>query len=314
MRPLFLTFLLLAPAVLLPAQAATYTIGGTGCGMSPPWCLANNPQGGTLAQAQNSNIFALEVKPTTAQPVLVRGFELFTRANSTITTNTFLYDADSAGKPGKTLATGTIKIGTAAGWYATLFTTPVLVPPTTTKFFLSYTSVANTMQFPFLNRTGPGVNGVHYWHGPTSTTWSGPFTTQKWAWRVLCPGGVPQVPLIGNSGLPQLGNKMSVTLDQARASSSAVLTLGFSNTLWAGIPLPFDLTPLGGTGCSLFNAIIMIMPVTTGGTGQASLPVAIPNDPFLLGAPFYNQWIVVDPQANSLGLAFSAGGIGMIGK
>jgi len=308
MRFVLFALLFLFLTVLLPAQSAAYTTGGTGCGSAALWCLANNPNGGTLKSSHNSNTFALEVTTGTT-PTPVRGFELFTQATSTITTPTFLYDADSAGKPGKTLATGSIKIGTATGWYTTMFTTPVMIQPNT-KFFISYTPVASTMMFPFLNT---GANGTHYWHSPTSASWSGPFSTVKWAWRVLCPGGPMQAPVLGNSGLPQIGTKMSVTLDKARAATGTVLTLGLSNTTWLGLALPFDLTFLGGPGCSLLNSIMLVMPATTSGTGQASMPLAIPNDPMLMGGTFYNQWIVVDPSANALGLAFSDGGKGTMG-
>ena len=316
MRIMPFLFICLFLTALVAGQSATYILTGNGCGSPVSYCLSNNPQGGTLGSNHNSNIFSLEVKRSSPAPVpiLVMGFELYTQATTPLTINTFIYDADPAGKPGKTLATGTMKIGTGAAWYSTMLAKPIVIPPTAKKFFISYTSVVNTMKFPFLPRTGTATFGVHYWHGPSATTWNGPHSTIKWAWRVICPGGVANVPLIGNSGLPVIAKSMNVTLGNGPATTVALLTLGFNKSQWAGLPLPFDLTNLGATGCSLQNSISMVLATNTNTQGSALLPLAIPNDPTLIGGNFYNQWVVMAPGANNLGVLFTGGGNGMIGK
>ena len=45
--------------------------------------------------------------------------------------------------------------------------------------------------------------------------------------------------------------------------------------------------------------------VTTDANGRASFSLSVPNDPSLVGATLYEQWIVVDPPATLLGVTFS---------
>ena len=49
-------------------------------------------------------------------------------------------------------------------------------------------------------------------------------------------------------------------------------------------------------------------------SGAAVITINVPNDPTLYKAQFYNQFIVADPKANSLGFAFSNGGAATLGK
>ena len=51
----------------------------------------------------------------------------------------------------------------------------------------------------------------------------------------------------------------------------------------------------------------VLIPVLTNAVGSASVPLAIPNDTTLRGVLFYNQFLVVDPLANSLGLVLTHG-------
>ena len=114
-----------------------------------------------------------------------RAFEIYTQATgSPVTINTQLYLASGVAPTGSPVATGTMTIGSTAGWYKTTFASPVTIPANQ-KFFISYTSVTS-MMFPFVSS---GTLSEHYWHPPTGTTWNGPFSTQRWAWKVNCQGG-----------------------------------------------------------------------------------------------------------------------------
>jgi hypothetical protein len=93
-----------------------------------------------------------------------------------------------------------------------------------------------------------------------------------------------------------------------------MLFLGFSDTSWAGIPLPFELAPLGASGCFLLTSIDDVQPVATNAQGAASFSYALPNNIYLLGERFYNQYLVADPMVNGLGVVLSNGGVGMFGN
>ena len=95
-------------------------------------------------------------------------------------------------------------------------------------------------------------------------------------------------------------------------SGNNVPTAGFigtSKTTWGGIPLPFDLTPLGGAGCSIYTDGAAVLPGQTDATGtlgRIRYDVPIPADPSTNGVQLYTQSFVVDPTYNSLGIRASA--------
>ena len=51
----------------------------------------------------------------------------------------------------------------------------------------------------------------------------------------------------------------------------------------------------------------------TDASGAALVPVAVPNDPALLDAEFFEQFAVLDAAANGFGFVFSNGGAGVVG-
>ncbi|MCB9889998.1 MAG: hypothetical protein H6836_10530 [Planctomycetes bacterium] len=294
----------------LPAQG-TYTTFGSGCPSGV--CESSNPTGGTLASAQNSNIFALRVPPSSNLRV-VTGFELYTGLYNTttpLTITTEIYGADTAGAPtGSPLATGNMVIFGGAGWYKTTFTTPLIVQPNTT-IFLSYGSVASQMYFPFVSS---GNLASHFWHPQTATTWNGTpplgFQTVRWAWKLNCGSG--GAPSLSNTGVPTLGTTFSVDLSSAPANAGAIFAIGVSNTAWGSIGLPFDLSVLNAPGCNLYVSLEFQFLVTTTAAGGYSFSLSIPNDSRLKGFHFYNQYGVGSPTANPFGVAFSNAGDGQI--
>lgn len=82
------------------------------------------------------------------------------------------------------------------------------------------------------------------------------------------------------------------------------LLLGASSTTWGTIPLPFDATVIGMTGCSLFTSIDESFNGAHAGSTATSL-LPIPNDFGLLGAVLYLQTFVLDAGANTLGATLS---------
>jgi hypothetical protein len=120
--------------------------------------------------------------------------------------------------------------------------------------------------------------------------------------------GVPT--LATNGFVPVGGQTMFVQVNNLPFTAPTFMFLGFSDTTYAGLALPFDLNVLGAPGCNLRVSGDQLSGVTNVlGVGLWQFPV--PNLP---GAVFYNQAIVFDPQANMLGLTFSNGGRGVIGN
>ncbi|MGH7149458.1 MAG: integrin alpha, partial [Planctomycetota bacterium] len=112
-----------------------------------------------------------------------------------------------------------------------------------------------------------------------------------------CRGAGGFVPAISSAGLPTPGSTpFSIELTEALGGSFAVLVLGLSNTAWTAfsIPLPWNLAFLGMPACDLLVSGDFLLPAVASGsgpgTGGASVLLAIPPDPNLVGATFYSQW------------------------
>ncbi|MDA1258983.1 MAG: hypothetical protein O3A20_00010 [Planctomycetota bacterium] len=113
---------------------------------------------------------------------------------------------------------------------------------------------------------------------------------------------------IGNAGTPVIGQSFSVTLEDARANTTAVLMMGFSRTQWGNRALPFDLGAFGATGSFLYQSRNYIFPTFTNTLGEASFSINVPSNPNFVGRDLYFQWQVIDPGANPLGVITSNAG------
>ncbi len=96
----------------------------------------------------------------------------------------------------------------------------------------------------------------------------------------------------------------------------AILTIGTSATSWGGIPLPFDMTPLGAPGCFIRNSIFTTFGGVTqaNASGSAVINVPLPADPSLEGAVFHSQFLFIESGANALGVFASGGLTNTIGR
>ncbi len=122
------------------------------------------------------------------------------------------------------------------------------------------------------------------------------------------------VPTLYSTSTPQIGDTFRVRISQARASSSALICLGVSDRSFGGAPLPMELGWLGAPGCRLLTSIEDLRAVAISAAGTGSFSYSIPNDIYLLGLRFYNQFLVADPTVNALGFVLSNGGVGTIGN
>jgi hypothetical protein len=91
-----------------------------------------------------------------------------------------------------------------------------------------------------------------------------------------------------------------------------LLVIGRSNTSSAFGPLPLGLATSGMPGCTL-NTSIDIATLVVGSSGRAEDMLAIPYDPLLVGAHFYEQALVLDPVANPFGAVMSDAAAAVVG-
>jgi hypothetical protein len=115
------------------------------------------------------------------------------------------------------------------------------------------------------------------------------------------------------NGLPEIGSGIAMLLRNGPPDRMTLLFIGSSNQQWGGLPLPFDLAGAGAPGCQLLAAGDMLWPLATNGSGYTSAVLSIPQDMSLALARFYNQFAILDPAANKLGVITTNGGEARIG-
>lgn len=104
-----------------------------------------------------------------------------------------------------------------------------------------------------------------------------------------------------------LGGQWRVALASAPRSAGAALAVGVGNTNHAGLPLPFDMAPLGAPGCMILVDVVTMFTGFTSSSGAATFTLTIPDNLSLDGAALYGQSIVLDAFANHLGLITTNG-------
>lgn len=295
----------------IPGAYRAFGLGcpGTGTSQGRITCLSRNGTGGTLNRTTilaPNQVFALQL--TAPSALSITGFELYSQYFTKLIVPSYLF-LDNNGKPARTpVRSSTMTIQAKAGFAATSFSPPLLVPKGG-RFYLGFKTPSITLGFSVLLRSGLGTN--YYWN---SSNWSGPWRGAPFAWRVQCAtvqkGARPR---LQNLSIPLVGRRLDLLLDQARPLSPCVLFTGLSNTSYGGIPLPLDFGPFGAKGCSLFVSGDFLYPFVSGLRGQARLPIPIPALKPLVGTRFFQQVMVLDAPANSLGLVFSNAGEGKIG-
>lgn len=124
--------------------------------------------------------------------------------------------------------------------------------------------------------------------------------------------GEPTLSLAHPWTLPWLGGALVADL-QPLPAGAAFLATGLQDQSIGSQPLPLDLAPIGMTQCLLRIAPMATLPLS-GPSGTARFSVTVPNAAGLLGQPFYQQALVLDPTANAPGLILSQSMRGMVGS
>jgi leucyl aminopeptidase len=292
------------------ANPGSFQVFGQGCagtGTTPTVCASNNPNGGALTNAVRNNEYAYRVPGSGT--LQVEAFEVYSASatGAPVTVGAYLY-ADANGLPAATpLASTTVTIGGAPGFYRADLSVPVTVSG---DFHIAVDHSAQTTYLATLNGGSPGSGS--YRRPPLTGSWLASGIVNAPSFRIRCVGGgVPSVPEIGHDGVALIGRGFDITIERAAANAVTALVLGLSDQVFAGGSLPLPLP--GAPGCSLlvstdrFDQVV----ASPGGSGRIALP--IPNDASLIGLDVFHQWIVVDPAANAFGLAVSAGARSRIG-
>jgi hypothetical protein len=118
-----------------------------------------------------------------------------------------------------------------------------------------------------------------------------------------CVGTLGQSAAIPTSQ-PVVGGTFSIDFTNV-PSNVVLIAWGLSRSNAGGAPLPLDLTALGYTNCSLRVSTDIAILVAFSATNTVTWSTGIPNDPFLIGVPFYNQALVLDPALNVGGASLS---------
>jgi hypothetical protein len=114
-------------------------------------------------------------------------------------------------------------------------------------------------------------------------------------------------PLLYADQPPVVGTTYRVHLRQARPGNGALRLMGFSNTVTSGVPLPLSLAPFGAPLCEQLVSGDSIEFLVADGIGRATSLLAIPPLPSYYGLEFFNQFAVLDPAANLLGMTLTQG-------
>ena len=147
------------------------------------------------------------------------------------------------------------------------------------------------------------------------TLLAAPIAAQKGSYS-LFGSGCNQATFV-NQGVPTIGQSHQLVLGakvKPPRHPIGVLNFGVSDKLYGGtIPLPVDLTALGGKGCSIYiSTELSIAPLPTSATGL-TVTVPVPNDRSLIGAIYFNQFIFFSPLEPGLPFSLSNAGKAVIG-
>jgi len=283
---------------------------GQGCESSTPAppvsCPQLNSNGGTLANTLRDNDYCYLVTNSSSYQVV--GFEIYsgtTGGNITVPAHIYL---DAGGSPAANpVASTTVVVSATPGFYTATFSQPVSVSG---SYYLGFDTSSNNV---YLNTLTAGTSGVGFWRDPANGTpnWTQSGLIQRPSWRVNCQNATSfLVPVIGVSGTPQLGTTYQPTVSDAPPSMPAVLASGLSNQIYQGQSLPLVLP--GAPGCDLLVAADVLDLTATSSAGFAIRPIAVPNQPPLVGLELYHQWYVYDSAANTFGFISSNAGRALI--
>jgi hypothetical protein len=120
-----------------------------------------------------------------------------------------------------------------------------------------------------------------------------PFTAGQWTgFGVGCLSSRGVTPNLSPGSSPEARDAVFAAA-QLLPTAPAVLSLGVSNTVWNGMPLPLGLGQFGGNfACNLFIAPALDLPLAVDAAGRAQLSLTMPRS--VLGRDLYAQVFAFD--------------------
>ncbi len=266
----------------------------------------------------------LAIKTTAPSNYVATRVEIYT--GESVGQNTIaLWSHDAANnRPSAMLGSGAWSMSRINSWQGAILSTPVTV--TQGQILWVVWSPINASQASAEGPTGSTQQYRATFNGGQS--WLGPFQDTRWKFRISCGGPVGHYesfgagcvgsartrPELGWFGLPAVGANFIVHLYNALPSSIAVLTIGDSDTTWLGSPLPLSLASLGAPNCNALCSVVASIVVGIDVTGETNVTLPFPPTPSIAGWRFFDQWWVLDPNANAFGFALSNGGRGIVSR
>ncbi|MFQ5505702.1 MAG: hypothetical protein ACE5F1_13030, partial [Planctomycetota bacterium] len=249
------------------------------------------------------------------------------QSNLTFATIGFIFNANFDAKGSKLVFSGTVNLPNQTGlntnlakfWQYAKFTSPYVWVPVVNKDFLIEIVNASTSSVFFFQDAASSplaTTARVYAHSAVSTRATAGTRNYGLVMGLNVPGGTgTAIPSISASGRPIINaTNFSVDLNLAKASTAAILTLGTSDKKAFGLTLPFNLTPLGMTGCTLLASMEILRPGATDATGTAVTKLPVPNNTAFVGRALYSQYLIADRAANRGGWVWTAGGKMTIGE
>ena len=293
------------PGGVILANFDTYGAGCPGSVQLPPAsCPQLNGTGGTLSNQTNQYEYCY--RTSTSASIDVTSIEIYTASNSgTLTRPAHIY-ADNGGSPASApLASTTITVNTAPGFYTATFASPVTVNGT---FYVGYENSPGGI----ISQLTSGQNGTGFYRTAVTGNWSQSNLVTRPSFKVNCSQAPTfATPAVGNAGLPSLGGSYDVTLSDAVASSAAIIFTGLTDSIYNGLSLPYAIP--GAPGCAVIAAPDVTTFTVTSVTGTSSSSFAILNDPAFIGMQMYHQWAILDA-VNSIGIVVSDAGRALVGN
>jgi hypothetical protein len=105
-----------------------------------------------------------------------------------------------------------------------------------------------------------------------------------------CVGSNALTPTVNFTGTAQLGQTLNHNLANALPNALCVGVFGFTSAP----PFPIDLTIIGLPGCKAYIDGVVTLGAVADGAGAATIGIAIPASPGLVGAVLYSQWAALD--------------------
>lgn len=121
--------------------------------------------------------------------------------------------------------------------------------------------------------------------------------------------GVPSHTVVG---IPELGQALQFRLANGAPNQIAILAFGLSRTNSNGTALPFNLAPLGASGCWVRVDPAVTLLGTANSSGACTIPYTF-HAAVLRGWHIYSQYFVFSSSYNALGMALSNGADVLLG-